>query len=201
MIFDIDRTGKAPGDFVTVRAHDFTKASAKAFENKIRSAYHSGQKVVPVIIDSNGGDVHAVLSMLETIRSYEAHDGTVLTYVKGRAKSAALALTSFGTTGYRFAAPTSYLMFHQANGQLPRGKMKSLRESLEYGEDLNRILMEEMARECGQEDDYFKRLVERQGNVNNYMRPQKAAEHGLLDHICRPKLEVHADGEFKVVKA
>lgn len=199
MLFDINQTYKGPNDFITIRAHEFTKASARKFEKKVRKAYHEDQHVVPVIIDSNGGDIHAVLSMLETIRSYP---GTILTYVKGRAKSAALALTSFGTTGYRFAAPTSYLMFHQAAMGLPGDKMESLRSRLEYGEDLNAILMEEMARECGHDDlNYFFRLVERQGNVDNYMRPEEAKEHKLVDHVYRPHLVVNEDGEFTVNRA
>ena len=94
MLYDVEHPRKSADDFVAFRMHEFTKASAKKFEAKVEKAYHNGQQIVPVTIDSNGGDVHAVLSMLETIKAYEAHSGTVLTYVKGRAKSAATTVAS-----------------------------------------------------------------------------------------------------------
>jgi ATP-dependent protease ClpP protease subunit len=82
---------------------------------------------------------------------------------------------------------------------LGHNKMRSLKSALKYGEALEKVMLREMARECGFEDDHFEKLIDKRGNINFYMDPEEAKSRGFIDHVARPKLDVRADGSFEVV--
>ena len=54
---------------VIVVVNKFDEQSADDFRNKFSMAQSTGQKVVPVVIDSYGGQVYSLMSMISTIRS------------------------------------------------------------------------------------------------------------------------------------
>jgi membrane-bound ClpP family serine protease len=49
---------------ITIRVRKFDEPSAKEFSNLMNKAQNSGQPVVPVIIDSYGGQVYSLMSMI-----------------------------------------------------------------------------------------------------------------------------------------
>ena len=54
---------------VIIRVNEFTEKSAKEFSQKIAMAHNTGQKVIPIIIDSYGGQVYSLMSMIAEIKS------------------------------------------------------------------------------------------------------------------------------------
>ena len=49
---------------VMIRVNDFTEESAADFAAKMGVAQNTGQPVIPVIIDSYGGQVYSLMSMI-----------------------------------------------------------------------------------------------------------------------------------------
>ena len=47
-----------------IRVNKFDEDSAKKFSQDIAAAHNSGQKVIPVVIDSYGGQVYSLMSMI-----------------------------------------------------------------------------------------------------------------------------------------
>ena len=54
---------------VIIRVNKFDEAAAKDFNNRMAAAQSTGQKVVPVVIDSYGGQVYSLMSMISAIKS------------------------------------------------------------------------------------------------------------------------------------
>ena len=67
---------------VVIRINKFDEASAKGFSAAMSSAQNTGQPVVPVIIDSYGGQVYSLMSMISNINHSKI---PVATIVEGKA--------------------------------------------------------------------------------------------------------------------
>ena len=64
---------------VIIRVNKFDENSAKEFASRMAMAHNSGQKVIPVIIDSYGGQVYSLMSMVASINSAELPAAWIVT--------------------------------------------------------------------------------------------------------------------------
>lgn len=177
--------------YVTV--NKFTEESAKQFETDFYDVVKANQSVIPIVIDSYGGQVYSLLQMLDTIRSVETPIATIL---KGKGMSCGAFLFSCGTEGYRFMAPNSTMMIHDvSSGSF--GKVGEIKADAKEVDRLNLKLYEMMAENVGQPKDYFMKLVhEEHGHADWYLTPQDALKHNLANHIKLPKFDVEVSVNF-----
>ena len=54
---------------VIITVTKFDEDSAKEFSSKISMAHSTGQKVIPVVIDSYGGQVYSLMRMISAIKA------------------------------------------------------------------------------------------------------------------------------------
>ena len=80
---------------VIVRVNKFDEESAKDFALDLAQAHNTGQNVIPVVIDSYGGQVYSLMSMISAIKNAEL---PVATIVEGKAMSCGAILSSFGSS-------------------------------------------------------------------------------------------------------
>jgi len=97
---------------VVIRVNKFDEKSAKEFAEKIASAHNTGQSVIPVIIDSYGGQVYSLMSMIASIKSSEL---PIATIVEGKAMSCGVILFSCGTEGYRYITEDATIKIHDVS--------------------------------------------------------------------------------------
>ena len=69
---------------VIIRVNKFDEDAASEFAAKIGLAHNTGQKIIPVVIDSYGGQVYSLMSMIAAIKASEL---PVATIVEGKAMS------------------------------------------------------------------------------------------------------------------
>ena len=50
-----------------------------------------------------------------------------------------------------------------------------------------------MARNCGQPDDYFQKIVHDKAHADWFLDSQEAKKHKLANHLRVPKLEIKVD--------
>lgn len=108
---------------VIIRLSKFDESNAKAFSAAMMKAQNTGQPVVPVIIDSYGGQVYSLMSMISDIKNSRI---PVATIVQGKAMSCGAILFSFGTDGYRYMDPDATLMIHDVSS-MGWGKSRRLK--------------------------------------------------------------------------
>lgn len=174
---------------VIIRVNKFDEASAKEFSNRMAAAQSTGQKVVPVVIDSYGGQVYSLMSMISAINSSEL---PVATIVEGKAMSCGAVLLSCGEQGLRFADPNATIMIHDVSSG-GRGKIEELKADVAEAERLDEKIFTMMARNCGKKDDYFKKKVFSKKHADWFMDAQEAKRHGLINHLRVPKMTIRVD--------
>ena len=52
---------------VIIRVNKFDEESALKFDQEMAQAHNTGQKVLPVVIDSYGGQVYSLMSMISSM--------------------------------------------------------------------------------------------------------------------------------------
>jgi len=171
---------------VIVRVNSFNEKSAADFATKISLAHSTGQKIIPVVIDSYGGQVYALMAMIASIRESEI---PVATIVEGKAMSCGAVLLSFGEQGMRFASPDATVMIHDVSSG-GHGKIEELKADVKEAERLDEKIFTMMARNCGKKDDYFKKKVFNKKHADWFMDAPEAKRHGLVNHLRVPKLNI-----------
>lgn len=169
---------------IIIRVNKFTEQSAKDFARQMSDAHHTGQPVIPVVIDSYGGDIYALMSMISEIKNSEL---PVATIVESKAMSCGAELFCFGTDGYRFIEKNAVLMIHDAIGYT-EGKLGDIKSNANQLDKLNKKLAEMMAENCGKPKDYFYNLMHEGGHSDLYFDSKEAVKHGMANHIRVPKL-------------
>ena len=174
---------------VMIRVNKFDEKSAAEFSHKMAAAHNTGQKVIPIIIDSYGGQVYSLMSMIAAIESAEI---PIATIVEGKAMSCGAVLLSFGEQGMRFADPNATVMIHDVSSG-GYGKIEELKADVKEAERLDEKIFTMMARNCGKKDDFFKKKVFNKKHADWFMDAQEAKKHGLVNHLRVPKLNIKVD--------
>jgi len=181
-------------DPTIITINDFTEESAKKFQDQMSIAQNSGQKVVPIEIDSFGGQVYSLMSMIAAIKASRI---PVATVVQGKAMSCGAILASFGADGLRFMDKDATLMIHDVSSYA-FGKIEDLKADAREADRLNKKVYTMMARNCGKADDYFTKLIHDKGHADWFLDAKEAKKHGLIDHIRMPEMNIKVTVEIDV---
>jgi ATP-dependent Clp endopeptidase proteolytic subunit ClpP len=178
---------------VIVRVNKFDEKSAKEFQDNIAQAHNTGQKIIPVVIDSYGGHVYSLMAMISSVKNAEL---PVATIVEGKAMSCGAILFSFGTEGYRFMDQDATIMIHDVSS-MERGKVEEIKASAEETDRLNKIVYEMMAVNCGKKKDHFLKLVHKKGHADWFLDAEEAKRHNLANQIRVPTLRIRIDVDIE----
>jgi len=170
---------------VIITINNFDEESASAFSEAVSIAHNTGQKVIPVIIDSYGGQAYSLLSMISTIKSSTI---PVATIIRGKAMSCGSILACFGDDGLRFMDKDATLMIHDV-ASTAFGKVEELKADAREADRLNKKVYKMMARNCGKADDYFLNLIHDKGHADWFLDAEEAKEHNLVQHLRVPNLK------------
>ena len=171
---------------VIIRVNKFDEDAAKKFALEMAASHNSGQKVIPVVIDSYGGQVYSLMSMISAIRH---SDIPVATIVEGKAMSCGAILFSFGEEGLRFMDPDATVMIHDVSS-MDWGKVEELKAGAAEADRLNEKIYTMMARNCGKKDDHFMKIVDKKKHADWFLDASEAKKHNLANHLRVPKLHI-----------
>ena len=171
---------------VIVRVNKFDEESALKFDQEVAQAHNTGQKIIPVVIDSYGGQVYSLMAMISSIKHAEL---PVATIIEGKAMSCGAILFSFGKEGLRFMDPNATLMIHDVSS-VELGKVEEVKAGAAESERLNEIIYKMMARNCGKKDDYFLKIVDQKKHADWFLDAEEALKHGIANQLRVPKLSI-----------
>jgi len=174
---------------IIIRVNKFDEEAAKKFQQEVAAAHNTGQKVIPVVIDSYGGQVYSLMAMISAIKHSEI---PVATIVEGKAMSCGAVLLTFGEDGMRFADPDATIMIHDVSSG-GFGKVEEIKASAKEADRLDEKIFTMMARNCGKKDDYFKKKVFSKKHADWFMDATEAKKHGMVNQIRVPKLNISVD--------
>ena len=176
-----------------IRVRKFDDPAAKEFSNLMMKAQNTGQPVVPVIIDSYGGQVYSLMSMISDIRHSKV---PVATIVQGKAMSCGAILFSFGADGRRYMDPDATVMIHDVSS-MNWGKIEEIKAGAEETERLNQKVYQMMAENCGHHKDYFLDMIHEKGHADWFLDADEARKHNLANHLHVPEMKIETKVNFK----
>lgn len=180
---------------IVVLVNKFDEPSAKEFRDTFNKAVNTGQKIIPVVIDSYGGHVYSLLSMIGVIKQSPV---PVATIISGKAMSCGAILFSFGNEGLRFMDPFATLMIHDVSSAA-HGKVEEIKADAKETERLNQMVYKMMAQNVGKPDDYFLKLVHDHAHSDWFVNAEEAKTHNLANHLRIPnfKVKISTDISFE----
>jgi ATP-dependent Clp protease, protease subunit len=177
---------------VIIRVNKFDEESAKEFDSQISLAHNTGQSIIPVIIDSYGGQVYSLMSMISSIKSASL---PVATIVEGKAMSCGAILFSFGAENHRYMSKDATVMIHDVSS-MGWGKVEEIKASAAETDRLNQKIYTMMAKNCGHHKDYFLDIVHDKGHADWFLESDECKKHNLANHVKMPSLEVSVNLEY-----
>ena len=174
---------------VIIVINKFDEKTATDFRRAMSAAHNTGQKVIPIIIDSYGGQVYSLMSMIAAIKASEL---PVATIVEGKAMSCGAILFTFGEEGMRFMDPNATLMIHDVSS-MDFGKVEELKASAAEADRLNGTVYKMMAQNCGKRDDYFMKIVDKKKHADWFIDATEAKKHNLANHLRLPTMNINID--------
>jgi len=178
---------------IIIRVNKFDEDSAKEFVQHMSIAQCSGQNVIPVVIDSYGGQVYSLMTMIDSIKASRV---PVATIVEGKAMSCGAVLLTCGAPGMRYASPHSTIMIHEvASGGA--GKVEEIKADAKETDRLNEKIFKIMAENIGKDDDFFLDEIHHKKHADWYLEPEEAKEIDLINHVKIPEMMLTVDVKYK----
>lgn len=174
---------------VIIRVNKFDEDSAASFQAEIARAHSTGQDIIPICIDSYGGQVYSLMTMISAIKH---SDLPVATIVEGKAMSCGAILFSFGSDGMRYMDPDATIMIHDVSS-MSFGKNEETKASAEESDRLNQKIFEMMSTNCGKKKSHFLDEVHDRGHADWFLTAEDSKKHGLANHLHVPTMTIKVD--------
>lgn len=168
-----------------VLVNEFTEYGVKSFKADFDELNTSALPIIPVFIDSFGGDVYSLLAMLDIISTATK---PVATIALGKAMSCGSILLACGHKGLRFVGPHATVMIHDV-ATVSFGKIEELKSDVGEAERLNIKIFELLNEQCDKPKGYFQKLVAEKKHTNWYLESKEVIKHGLADHVGLPVID------------
>lgn len=168
---------------VVAIVNKFNEEAVLKLANDVSESSNTGQTVLPVVIDSYGGQVYSLLAMVDILKSSSL---PVATIAIGKSMSCGAILFSCGEEGRRYMSPLSTLMIHDVSSGV-HGKIEEVKADSAEAVRLNELVYKLMARNVGKDDSYFTKIVHDKGHADWCLTAEDAKFHGLANHLRLPK--------------
>ena len=159
---------------VVIRVKEFTEKSAEEFSRAVARAQNTGQPVLPIIIDSYGGEVYSLMSMISDIQHSRLQ---VATIVQGKAMSCGAMIHDVSTGMW--------------------GKVEEIKADAKEAERLNQKVYKMMALNCGHDENYFLDIVHEKGHADWFLDANECKRHKLANKLKVPEMKIGVKVEFE----
>lgn len=169
---------------VSILVNKFDESAVKQFATDLELAENTKQSVIPIYIDSYGGHVYSLISMVDLLKQAKKH---VITVCSAKAMSCGAILFSCGKQ--RFISPNATIMIHDVSS-MTFGKVEEMKVDAAEADRLNKKIYTIMARNCGHSDNYFMDIVHEKGHADWFLDANEALSHNLATQIRIPHFRV-----------
>lgn len=176
-------TPAVKSDNNTIWVNAFNEESAKKFtEGVYKAAETNSKKPIIVNIDSYGGYVDALATMLGVMDSVP---NPVITVCHGKAMSCGAILLSHGDK--RFVTPHGRVMIHEVSSGTS-GNVQDIKVDVAETDRLNTYMMTLLAKNCGKTFKQLQALFAKKRDI--YMTPEEAVKFKIADKIGIPEVKL-----------
>lgn len=169
-----------------ILVNEFSEYGVKQFKIDFDDLNSSSLPIIPIFIDSFGGEIYSLLAMLDIISTATK---PVATVALGKAMSCgSILLACGGTKNLRFVGPHSTVMVHDA-ATISFGKIEDLKADVGEAERLNIKIFDLLNEKCGKPKGFFQKIVAEKKHVNWYLDSKEVVKMGIADHIGVPVID------------
>jgi len=176
-----------------IRVKEFNEEAAEKFSLQMSEAHDTGQPVIPILIDSYGGEVYSLLSMIADIESATI---PVATICVGKAMSCGSVLLSCGTEGYRYIDKNATVMIHDVKS-MQFGKTEELKAGVKQIDQLSKRIFGIMSKNCNQKENFFLNKIHENNHAEWYLTPSEAKKFNLIQTVGVPSFETQIKVKVK----
>lgn len=169
-----------------VMVQDFTEEASRKFCEDCQKVLTTGQKFLPIVIDSYGGVCYTLFGMLDFIESIKSKGIDVFTVCNSKAMSCGAVLFTCGTK--RFASPNATFMVHEVSNII-WGKNVDLQNDAKHTEAINKRFLKIMDANTGHSSGYWKKRIKDHEHADLYLTAIQAKDSQLATHIAIPSVE------------
>lgn len=161
---------------------EFTEESAKEFcKNLFEKSEKDNAQPIVVYIDSHGGNIDSLTSMIAAIDSIP---NKVITVCMGKAMSAGAVLLSHGDV--RYVSQFGRVMIHEASGGF-YGNINDAKVDAKEFEIANETMLGLLAQNCGKKLSKLKQMFTNK-HREIYLGAEQAVEFGIAEKVGLPKI-------------
>ena len=179
-----------------IEVNDFDDDAVHGFEKSVGIALQANQRIIPIIIDSWGGDCYSLLRMLDLIAAVQQRGYTVATIASGKAMSCGAILLAAGSQGFRYATPDATILIHEVSS-MTYGKSSEVVVEASQVQALTTRLYAILDAGCQQKSGYWEARVHANKHADLYISSAQALEAGLVNGIGLPRYRLHAHLDFQ----
>jgi ATP-dependent Clp protease protease subunit len=173
--------GKVSDEVIVNR---FSEESASKFRKQVQEISHiDPSHPITIYIDSYGGEVYSLLSMIETLRQVP---NPIITVCMGKAMSCGAVLLAMGD--HRFCGKDSQIMIHEMSAGA-FGSIDDIKTEIKECDRLNARLMTIIAEKCGKTYAELKAVIVANGGRELYLDAKEAKAFGLVEQIGMPQIK------------
>ncbi len=173
----------------------FDEESAKKFREAVIGASKSdSMRPIVIYIDSYGGAIDSLATMIETM---DEVPNPIITVCVGKAMSCGAILLSHGD--FRMCGRHSRVMVHEVSSGT-FGDVHDMHADVTEVKRLNEYFMGLLANNCGFKSyKDIRKLIKEQDGRDRYMNAQQAVNFGIVDAVGVPKILTSIVHEISIV--
>jgi ATP-dependent protease ClpP protease subunit len=157
------------------------------FHEEFNKALSTNPKVIPVVIDSYGGQVYCLLELISLFLSSPV---PIATICNGKAMSCGALLFMFGHNGLRFMSEHATLMLHEVSS-FAMGKVEEIKADVGEADRLNNKIFQLAAKHLGKKENYLLDMLHQACHADLYLTAKESKKHNICNHIGVPEFVTH----------
>jgi len=161
-----------------------TEKLSRHVTEQIALAHHTGQPVLPMVINSRGGDAYAMFAIIDAMLASQVPIATICT---GKGFSSGALIFACGAQGMRYMAPNAALMIHEVKHEVGANTTHTANDTITNAGELKR-LNDQAAALLAKRTGKPKRTFTKHGDQDWYLNAHDAVKLGIADHIGIPTL-------------
>jgi ATP-dependent protease ClpP protease subunit len=172
---------------------EFNEESAKSLYADCDRALTTGQKILPIFIDSYGGYVDSLFGMLDYFQSFRDSGVEIITIACGKVMSCGAMLFAMGDK--RFVGKRSRIMFHRVSAG-SFGNPDDMKTDAKESERLEKFIFEEISKNIGRPKGWLFDQLKRNNFSDWYLTADEALESKVATKIGIPQFTFGIETRF-----
>lgn len=168
---------------VVANINNFYDWDVRALEQTIMEAKKQKQTILPIVVNSYGGQVYNCFRMVDMLK---ASGMKIVTLLIGYAMSAGSIIFAIGDE--RYMSENSTIMIHEVSS-MNWGKNSEMKSYNSHIDELNTRLFDILDTKSNNAKGFFKDLVNKNNNADLFLNAEQAKEYGLANEIRIPTYE------------